>query len=183
MEPIFSIDIAQILYNATLNPTPLSALWIFIIFLLGEAVAFLPFMVVLTAPIFFIKGTLTAALVLKIFWLVAVPVGLGVSIGSLWLYYLAAWGGRPAVEKFGKYIRLSWKDVERAQERLARTKYDEMLLFGLRLVPLLPTLPVSLAAGFLHMRIWPYLILTAIGMTARTMIMIAMIAFGVNFWL
>jgi len=180
MEPIFSIDIAKILYDAVLNPGILSAFWIFVIFLLGEAVAFLPMLMVLTAPVFFLQGSLTFAMGVKIFFLVAVPVGLGVSIGSLWLYGLAAWGGRPAVEKFGKYIRLSWADVEKAEARLKNSSYDEMLLLGLRLIPFLPTLPVSVAAGFLHMRIWPYLILTAIGMAVRTMFMIIMIALGVS---
>lgn len=180
MEPIFSIDIAKILYDAVLNPTLLSAFWVFVIFLLGEAVAFLPMLMALTAPVFFLKGALTFTMVIKIFWLVAVPVGLGVSIGSLWLYGLAAWGGRPAVEKFGKYIHLSWSDVEKAEERLKNSKYDEILLLGLRIIPFLPTLPVSVAAGFLHMRVWPYLILTAVGMTIRTMLMIIMIALGVS---
>lgn len=180
MEQILNVDVAKILYDAVLNPTAVSAIWVFIIFFLGEAVAFLPMLVVLTSPVIFLKGSLTFALTTKIFFLVAVPVGLGVSIGSLWLYGLAAWGGRPAVEKFGKYLRISWDDVEKMEKRLKNSRYDEVLLLGLRLVPFLPTLPVSVAAGFLHMRIWPYLIYTAIGMSIRTMFMIVMIALGVS---
>lgn len=180
MEQILNVDVARILYDAVLNPTAISAIWVFIIFLLGEAVAFLPMLVVLTSPVIFLKGSLTFALATKIFFLVAVPVGLGVSIGSLWLYGLAAWGGKPAVEKFGKYLYISWTDVEKMEKRLKNSNYDEALLLGLRLIPFLPTLPVSVAAGFLHMRIWPYLILTAIGMAIRTMFMIIMIALGVS---
>jgi membrane protein DedA with SNARE-associated domain len=180
MAPIFNIDVAHILYDAVLNPTFLSAIWIFIIFLLGEAVAFLPLLMVLTAPVLFLKGSLTLTLLTKIFWLVAVPVGLGVSIGSLWLYGLAYWGGRRAVEKFGKYLYISWDDVSKAQKKLEHSKYSEPLLLGLRIVPFLPTLPVSVAAGFLRMRIWPYLIYTAVGMIVRVMIMVGIIGLGVS---
>lgn len=180
MEPIFNIDVARIMYDAVLNPGLLSALWIFVIFILGEAVAFLPMLMVLTSPVIFLKGSLTFVLITKIFLLVALPVGLGVSIGSLWLYGLAYWGGRPAVEKFGKYLYISWNDVEKMEERLKNSRYDEGLLLGLRIIPFLPTLPVSVAAGFLHMRVWPYLIYTAIGMTIRTMLMVVMIALGVS---
>ncbi|MEK7186963.1 MAG: VTT domain-containing protein [Patescibacteria group bacterium] len=175
MEPIFSIDIAKILYDAVLNPNVLSAVWIFIIFLLGEAVAFLPLLVVLTAPVFFLKGSLTVVLITKIFFLVAVPVGLGVSIGSLWLYGLAYWGGKPAIERYGKYLRISWSDVEKARRKLENKRYDGLILLSLRILPLLPTLPVSVAAGLLRMNVWSYLVFTAIGMTARVMLMVFVI--------
>ena len=180
MEPILNIDVAKTLYDAVLNPTFLSAIWIFIIFILGEAVAFLPMLVVLTAPLFFLQEAVTLTLLVEILFFVAIPVGLGVSIGSLWLYGLAHWGGKPAVERFGKYLHISWSDVEGAHKRLENKRYDALILLGLRIIPLVPTLPVSVAAGILRMNIWSYLIFTAMGMIIRVMLMVCVIAFGIG---
>ena len=108
---MFEIDIVKIINDAMLNPTMLSAVWLFVIFILGEAVAFLPLTIVLTSPVAFLQGSLTAALLTKILFLVAMPVGIGVAIGSIWLYGLAYWGGKPAIEKYGKYLYISLKQI------------------------------------------------------------------------
>ena len=172
---MFEIDIVKIINDAMLNPTMLSAVWLFIIFLLGEAVAFLPLTIVLTSPVAFLQGSLTAALLTKILFLVAMPVGIGVAIGSIWLYGLAYWGGKPAIDKYGKYLYISWKEIEKAEEKLRNKNYDSLILLGLRTIPFLPTLPVSIAAGMLRMRIVPYVIFTAIGMIVRVMLMVLVI--------
>lgn len=172
---MFEIDIVQIINDAMLSPTVVSAIWLFIIFILGEAVAFLPMTVVLTSPVVFLQGSLSFALLTKIFFLVALPVGVGVAIGSIWLYGLAYWGGKPAIDKYGKYLYISWREVERAEARLRNKGYDNLILLGLRTIPFLPTLPVSIAAGLLRMPIWPYVIYTAIGMTVRVMLMVLVI--------
>ncbi|MFH1473206.1 MAG: VTT domain-containing protein [bacterium] len=172
---MFNIDIIQIVNDAMLNPTVFSAVWLFIIFILGEAVAFLPMTVVLTSPVIFLQGSLTTTLLIKIFFLVALPVGMGVAIGSVWLYGLAYWGGKPAIEKYGKYLYISWSEVEKAEEKLRNRGYDNLILLGLRTIPFLPTLPVSVAAGLLRMRIWPYVVFTAIGMIVRVMLMVLVI--------
>jgi membrane protein DedA with SNARE-associated domain len=51
---------------------------------------------------------------LNLFW-VATAGAIGCNLGSIPAYWLGAWGGRPAVERFGKYILLSRHDLERTE--------------------------------------------------------------------
>ena len=45
-----------------------------------------------------------------VLWIVAVAGALGCVLGSIPAYYLGMYGGRPLVEKYGKYILISHKD-------------------------------------------------------------------------
>src|SRR6202042_2283491 len=47
---------------------------------------------------------------LNLFW-VATAGAIGCNLGSIPAYWLGAWGGRPAVERFGKYVLLSRHDL------------------------------------------------------------------------
>src|SRR2546426_5537754 len=51
---------------------------------------------------------------LKLFW-VATAGAIGCNLGSIPAYWLGAWGGRPAVERFGRYLLLSRHDLDRTE--------------------------------------------------------------------
>jgi len=110
-------------------------------------------------------------LIIKILFFVAVPYALGTAVGSLLLYILAYLGGKPAIEKFGKYIKVSWKDVERVEKRFEGNWYDELIFLALRAAPFIPTPPLNIAAGLLRMNVFSYFILTTVGMIIRLMFM------------
>ena len=46
------------------------------------------------------------------FWLVGLVGAIGCNVGSAIAYYVGAHGGRPPIEKYGRYILLSHKDLE-----------------------------------------------------------------------
>ena len=74
--------------------------------------------------------------------------GLGNTIGSLIAYYAGAWGGRPLVEKYGKYILISHHDLDLADRFF--TRWGNLAVFASRLLPVVRTF-ISLPAGISRM--------------------------------
>jgi len=68
----------------------------------------------------------------------------GEFVGSLIAYVIGRTGGRPLVERYGKYVLLSGRDVDRATAFLARVGAPAVLVG--RMVPLLRAF-ISLVAG------------------------------------
>ncbi|MHB1584002.1 MAG: DedA family protein [Acidimicrobiales bacterium] len=84
----------------------------------------------------------------------------GELVGSLIGYGIGIFGGRPLVDRLGKYVLLTHRDLDRAERWIAR-RGDPFVLFG-RLVPLLRSF-VSVAAGLGEMVIVRFLIYTVLG--------------------
>lgn len=80
--------------------------------------------------------------------LVATAGALGCNLGSIPPYLLGAWGGRPAVERFGRYVLLNSHDLDRAEGFFARHGGLAVLLG--RLLPVVRTF-IALPAGIAHM--------------------------------
>jgi membrane protein DedA with SNARE-associated domain len=81
-------------------------------------------------------------------WWVSVAGALGCSVGSIVAYGLGAWGGRPAVLKYGKYFLIQREDVEKADRFFAR--HGDKATFVARLLPIIRTF-ISLPAGISRM--------------------------------
>jgi membrane protein DedA with SNARE-associated domain len=90
---------------------------------------------------------------------VIVVATLGEVLGSLAGYLIGYFGGRPLVDKVGKYILLTHRDLDRAEAWFAR--HGEPLVFFGRFVPLLRSF-VSFAAGIGEMAIVKFLTFTVI---------------------
>ncbi|MBI3953406.1 MAG: DedA family protein, partial [Chloroflexi bacterium] len=70
--------------------------------------------------------------------------GLGCTLGSLASYALGAWGGRPLLERYGRYILVTRHDLDRTDRWFAR--YGDAAVFFSRLLPVVRTF-ISLPAG------------------------------------
>lgn len=173
-----SLNFIQAVQDMVLKPDFTGAIIILWSSFLNELVAFFPYAVVLSGQLLFLKSSLSLALIAKLLVFVAVPVGVGTTLGTLPAYGLSYYGGKPAIEKFGKYLRLSWPNVEKVASKFKGTWYDEIIFLAIQSTPLLPFLPVSVAAGILRMRLLPYFILTFIGATIRMMIMLTFVGLG-----
>ncbi len=84
----------------------------------------------------------------------------GCVFGSLAAYVLAAWGGRPLIERYGRYILLSRQDLE-LSERLFR-RFGDPIIFFSRLMPVVRTF-ISLPAGLARMPIGRFCFYTFLG--------------------
>ena len=81
-------------------------------------------------------------------------------VGS-WLAYAAgAVGGRPLLERFGRYLLVRPHEVDRAHEWFERHG-DAAVFFG-RLLPVIRTF-ISLPAGIARMRMWKFTVYTVLG--------------------
>jgi membrane protein DedA with SNARE-associated domain len=81
-------------------------------------------------------------------------------LGSLAGYLIGYFGGRPLVDRVGKYVLLTHKDLDRAEAWFAR-RGEPVVLFG-RFIPLLRSF-VSFAAGLGEMAIAKFVAFTVIG--------------------
>lgn len=69
-------------------------------------------------------------------------------LGSSLAYWIGALGGRPLIERYGRWVLISHKDLDRADRWFAR--YGEITAFASRLLPVVRTF-VSLPAGIARM--------------------------------
>ncbi len=92
--------------------------------------------------------------------LVIVVAVLAEVLGSLAGYLIGYFGGRPLVDRVGKYVLLTHKDLDRAEAWFNR-RGEPFVLFG-RFVPLLRSF-VSFAAGLAEMALAKFLVFTVIG--------------------
>jgi membrane protein DedA with SNARE-associated domain len=81
-------------------------------------------------------------------------------LGSLAGYLIGYYGGRTLVDRVGKYVLLTHKDLDRAESWFAR-RGEPFVLFG-RFIPLLRSF-VSFAAGLGEMAFAKFLVFTVIG--------------------
>ena len=81
-------------------------------------------------------------------------------LGSLAGYLIGFYGGRPLVDRVGKYVLLTHKDLDRAEAWFQR-RGEPFVLFG-RFIPLLRSF-VSFAAGLGEMAIVKFVVFTVIG--------------------
>jgi membrane protein DedA with SNARE-associated domain len=92
--------------------------------------------------------------------LVALAGAGGCLLGSWAAYFLGSWGGRPLVERYGRYVLISKRDLRWADSWF--TRYGDWAIFFSRLLPVIRTF-ISLPAGVAKMRFWSFSIYTFLG--------------------
>jgi membrane protein DedA with SNARE-associated domain len=85
---------------------------------------------------------------------------LGSLVGALLLYALGRWGGRPAIERWGRRLRVGPRELDRAESWF--TRWGDWVVLGARLVPGARSV-VSIPAGTMHMPVWRFIALTTLG--------------------
>jgi membrane protein DedA with SNARE-associated domain len=85
---------------------------------------------------------------------------LGAVLGSLAGYLIGAWGGRPLLDRYGRYVHIKPADLDRADAWFAR--YGDWAVFFGRLVPLVRAL-INYPAGVARMPIGRFLLFSALG--------------------
>ncbi len=94
------------------------------------------------------------------FWPVVIIGALGNLVGSWLAYFIGLKGGRPLIEKYGKYIFLSSKDLDNA-DKWFKTR-GELTVFIGRLLPVVRTY-ISFPAGVAKMNLKKFSLYTFIG--------------------
>ena len=93
----------------------------------------------------------------------------GNTAGSLLSYALGAYGGRPLVTRYGRYVLISAHDLELAERWFA--KYGEVTVFFSRMLPIVRTF-ISVPAGIARMPLWRFLLFSILGATPWVMLLV-----------
>lgn len=84
----------------------------------------------------------------------------GAVVGALILYALGRWGGRTLVLRYGRFLRVTDKDLDRADGWFDR--YGNWIVFLARLIPGIRSI-VSIPAGTLEMPLLQFTVLSTLG--------------------
>jgi membrane protein DedA with SNARE-associated domain len=93
-------------------------------------------------------------------WAVGVAGAVGCVVGSWVAYYVGLYGGRPFIEKYGRYVLLSRHDLDLADRWFAR--YGEVIVFASRLLPVVRTF-IAFPAGVARMNMTRFTVYTFLG--------------------
>jgi membrane protein DedA with SNARE-associated domain len=94
------------------------------------------------------------------FWLVIIAATIGNTIGSLIGYAIGAWGGRPFLERWGRYLLIRPHELE-AADRFFQ-KYGPATAFVSRLLPIVRTF-ISFPAGVARMPLGTFIAYSTAG--------------------
>ncbi|MCA1591631.1 MAG: DedA family protein [Acidobacteria bacterium] len=93
-------------------------------------------------------------------WAVGVAGAFGCVVGSLVAYWVGVYGGRPLIEKYGRYLLVSRHDLDLADRWFAR--YGEVIVFASRLLPVIRTF-IAFPAGVARMNLTRFVLYTFLG--------------------
>ena len=91
---------------------------------------------------------------------VALAGALGCNLGSLVAYSVGSWGGRPLVEKYGRFLLVTHHDLETADRFFSR--FGEWAVFLARLLPVIRTF-IAFPAGVSRMNVVRFHMYTFLG--------------------
>jgi membrane protein DedA with SNARE-associated domain len=93
-------------------------------------------------------------------WAVAIAGAVGCVLGSLVAYWVGMYGGRPVIEKYGRYVLISLHDLDLADKWFARR--GEVIVFASRLLPVIRTF-IAFPAGVAKMNLTRFVLYTFFG--------------------
>lgn len=121
----------------------------------------------MAAGFILVQATSLPQALVEIILLVVIPASLASMVSSYFVYGIAYFGGKPVLEKYGKYLDVSWEEAKELEEKFASGKqHYYVALF--RAVPIVPLSLISGAAGLFRMDWKRYGLWTLIGMIPRT---------------
>lgn len=93
-------------------------------------------------------------------WMMGVAGAVGCVWGSMVAYWAGKYGGRPFVERYGRYFLIRHQDLDRADAWF--TRYGDAAIFTSRLLPVVRTF-ISFPAGVSRMHFWRFILYTFLG--------------------
>ena len=103
------------------------------------------------------------------FWIVVVAATIGNTLGSLVAYAIGAYGGRPFLERFGKYLLIRPHEIELADAFFAR--HGGATVFIGRLLPIVRTF-ISFPAGVARMPLGRFIAYSTAGAFLWSMLLV-----------
>ena len=96
----------------------------------------------------------------------------GKTVGSFFIYFLADKTEDLIIGRFGKWFKISHRDVESIGRRFTGSWKDIFILIFLRAIPIIPTAPLSLVCGIIKLNIRTFVVSAFIGSFIRIFILL-----------
>lgn len=132
---------------------------------LEEIIAPIPSPLVMT-----LAGSLSASAGNATTYLVYLAIigSLAKTAASYLVYFVSDKAEDLVLTKFGRYVGVSHKEVEKFGSQLSGGyKQDDLVMLALRAIPIIPTAPVSIIAGLLKINVRTFLWTTTVGYAIR----------------
>ncbi len=94
----------------------------------------------------------------------------GKIVGTAIFYYISYALEDVLISKFGKFIGVSNADIEKLSEKFSRGTKDFWLIFFARLIPIVPTSPVTIISGILKLEQKTFFLASFFGYFGRGLI-------------
>ena len=113
-----------------------------------------------------IQASTISSAAFQALFIIAIPGAVASVISSYFVYGIAYYGGKPAIQKYGRYLDVSWEEVQHLERHFdsGKEKYYVALF---RAIPIVPLSLVSGSAGLFRMNWKDYGIWSFIGMIPR----------------
>ena len=143
---------------------PLGWFGVFIAEVIEEIIVPIPSAAILLGSGFlFLKGSFSLAFLGTLFFTVVFPATVGLTLGSLVVYWFAYKGGKPFLDRYGKWLGVGWSDVEYVTKKFESGTFDEWSMILARVFPIIPSVLIAVFCGVTRMPYKKYIILTLIG--------------------
>jgi len=93
----------------------------------------------------------------------------GNTLGSVVAYTVGAYGGRPLLERYGKYVLISMHDLDIADRHFRR--WGDATVFFSRMLPIVRTF-ISVPAGIARMPLWRFVAFSVLGAIPWVMLLV-----------
>ncbi len=126
---------------------PLGAFGVFLAEFLDGLFVFIPStLIFLIAGFLFLKGPMSFVLLKTLFMVVVFPAAFGLVLGSFIFYIPSYIYGKEFIDRWGKWIGVSWTEIEKFDARIAKTHWDEIGIILSR-IALVPSVMVTVFCG------------------------------------
>lgn len=103
------------------------------------------------------------------YWGAVIAGVIGNTLGSLVAYAVGMYGGRPLLERWGRYVLISTHDLDLADRWFQR--YGDATVFFSRMLPVVRTF-ISAPAGIARMPLWRFTLLSIAGAVPWVMLLV-----------
>jgi membrane protein DedA with SNARE-associated domain len=114
-----------------------------------------------------------------IFFKIVLPGAIASTLGAYFPYGITYWGGKPAIDRYARFLGFNWNDVLEMDKRMAGRV--NLMVFLLRALPIIPLSLISGVAGVLRLPAFQFGIWTFLGSVISGLIVLS--TMGLILWL
>jgi len=151
---------------------PLGGWGVFLGSVIEEVVAVIPSALVqMGGGFFLVTGALTVANFSKLFFVVAIPAAIGVTVGAGVIFLIFRHGGKAFIDRYGSWFGVSWDAIKEKSLVFKNHHHEYWFIFFLRIIPMLPSIIVCTYSAVSRISFVRYLVVTFFGTIVRAYIL------------